>query len=812
MSTIVLNGCTPQPLGNYLKALGVFRLVAEQADPAVRGWWSGGSFRLATLPVQDLVAWFKYSYRPSPIPTPWSLNSGWWPPKSQPPPRGDKRNSAYQALRIICAANHSRYDAFRSCLRSYLGPFEVQPPLPDHEGALPERLRKVLSSLERPTRKRSARSALQRTLRNYVSNLTSLQWLDAVGALARRTDEDDLAIFPLLADAGAEGVNSFAGNFYQRLGEHLPFWEPHDQFWQSEQGRLSERRLRSALFAESVEGERQADAAGALYFPGLVEAPNVGQRFVAAPKKRTNPWDFILVMEGLHLWAAAVTRRLMVVQNDRPSFPFFCESSLGGNASLGPTEVPGHKDAKTRGEVWCPLWDRPARLAELALLLAEGRVTVADRTAERAAEFAIGVSSLGTERGISSFARTGLLERSGSGDQRTTLAVPLGEWALCQMPRADIVAELLPFDAAVATSLQHHANQPRRLIVAREQFERAIFKAVGRTPAEREAFLDALGGAAVLEREIGVTCGKVKYKRGKQLAPRDIAPIQPLTPRWIDAADDGSTEFKLARAVASIAPWGALGFNSGDRCVGPLRHNLLPLQYENGRWKWDEHSRSAVWARGAGLFDNLAAVLRRRLVDASRATGKGLPLWSSAGAAFGDLLALWQGDVDQQRIEHLIHALALVDFSAKQNAPDEDKPVTVRDAHPADNGGEYEAEIDAAAALPRAYAVLKLCFVGGRLPPRPTVTDSASGEEEYPPHAPEILNLLLAGRLGEALDTAARKLRAKRYPSVVPESAFRNGEFAMTATETRRLAGLLLVPVRRPSILVRLAIKPVPTR
>lgn len=28
-----LRGCTPEPLGNYLKGLGVFRLIAEQADP-----------------------------------------------------------------------------------------------------------------------------------------------------------------------------------------------------------------------------------------------------------------------------------------------------------------------------------------------------------------------------------------------------------------------------------------------------------------------------------------------------------------------------------------------------------------------------------------------------------------------------------------------------------------------------------------------------------------------------------------------------------------------------------------------------------
>ena len=34
-----LKGCSPTPLANYHKALGILRLVAEQADPTARGWW-----------------------------------------------------------------------------------------------------------------------------------------------------------------------------------------------------------------------------------------------------------------------------------------------------------------------------------------------------------------------------------------------------------------------------------------------------------------------------------------------------------------------------------------------------------------------------------------------------------------------------------------------------------------------------------------------------------------------------------------------------------------------------------------------------
>ncbi|MEO2088572.1 MAG: hypothetical protein ABGY75_03620 [Gemmataceae bacterium] len=42
-----LEGCTPEPLMGYLKALGVLRLLSEQLpDAAVRGWWEAGTFCL----------------------------------------------------------------------------------------------------------------------------------------------------------------------------------------------------------------------------------------------------------------------------------------------------------------------------------------------------------------------------------------------------------------------------------------------------------------------------------------------------------------------------------------------------------------------------------------------------------------------------------------------------------------------------------------------------------------------------------------------------------------------------------------------
>ena len=53
-----LDGCAPAPLAHYLKALGILRLVAEQADSDARGWWDGDRFRLATKLTREEIETF----------------------------------------------------------------------------------------------------------------------------------------------------------------------------------------------------------------------------------------------------------------------------------------------------------------------------------------------------------------------------------------------------------------------------------------------------------------------------------------------------------------------------------------------------------------------------------------------------------------------------------------------------------------------------------------------------------------------------------------------------------------------------------
>ena len=77
LNDIPLAGCAPTPLASYLKALGVFRLVSEQADPAARGFWRNEAFVLSTNLTQDQLAeFFLTRYAPTPLVAPWLGGSG----------------------------------------------------------------------------------------------------------------------------------------------------------------------------------------------------------------------------------------------------------------------------------------------------------------------------------------------------------------------------------------------------------------------------------------------------------------------------------------------------------------------------------------------------------------------------------------------------------------------------------------------------------------------------------------------------------------------------------------------------------------
>lgn len=76
--TIPLAGCTPEPLMNYLKALGLLRIINQQDVSAnVRASWTNGVFTLTCdLAADELIPKVCHQYSPTPILSPWNGEGG----------------------------------------------------------------------------------------------------------------------------------------------------------------------------------------------------------------------------------------------------------------------------------------------------------------------------------------------------------------------------------------------------------------------------------------------------------------------------------------------------------------------------------------------------------------------------------------------------------------------------------------------------------------------------------------------------------------------------------------------------------------
>jgi CRISPR-associated protein Csx17 len=105
MTSLELTGCPYQPLGAYLKALSVLRLVSEQEDREARGRWTNECFVLeSTLDRDGLLNFFLSKYSPTPVVAPWNGGSGFYPK--------DRK----VGVNAIEASGESRFDLYREAI------------------------------------------------------------------------------------------------------------------------------------------------------------------------------------------------------------------------------------------------------------------------------------------------------------------------------------------------------------------------------------------------------------------------------------------------------------------------------------------------------------------------------------------------------------------------------------------------------------------------------------------------------------------------------------------------------------------------
>lgn len=361
----LLAGCRVEPLGSYLKGVGVLRLVAEQADPEARGTWQGDEFVLSTrLEAEELLDFFFHDWRPTPLVSPWNKGAGF--------DAGGKSPAAVRALGAVEASGTSRLKPYRDTIV-----------VARQVGGMALTTEEVVQI---------CRARLPDA---------ALAWLDAAIVLTGGRP----AFAPILGTGGNLGRQELSVNFMQHVIEVIALEDGSDQ------PGASASWLRSSLFA----GEQVAlcRAPTGQYDPG--RAGGVNSSPLGDGGSLVNPWDFVLALEGAVAFASAAARRLGAESGGTAAMPF----------TVGATPV-GYADACSakgdRYELWAPLWGRPATWPEVSRLLGEGRAQWGRRQSTSGLDFVRATASLGIDRGVDRFVRHAIVQRFG----QSMLALPVG--------------------------------------------------------------------------------------------------------------------------------------------------------------------------------------------------------------------------------------------------------------------------------------------------------------------------------------------------------------------------------------------------
>lgn len=746
--TIPLPGCTPEPLMNYLKALGVLRLLTASAagDPNARGYWTEGAFALQThISEEALERFFLEDYVPTPVVVPWSGSDFFAVEQLNESPVFAETPTGSTVIAAFSATKHDRFAPYRSAIDACLSSL------------------KEAGIEKKEQMKGEAKSRFLGLLRGKA-DASVIDWIDAAAVI-----ESAKPIFSSMlgSGGGSDGNTHFSDNFMQNIWDVFSEFDSQRKARKGQSGEPPTRATSTSLLQQSLFGiptpHLIPKRTSSLFDGGAVGGPNAGQGFER--ESLGNPWNFILALEGAISFAGALCKRTGVRSFGQPAFPFQVQASPNTAASVVEKEQAGK-------ELWLPMWSRPATGAEIQQILTEGRMQTGSRPAASGVDAARAVAALGIDRGLSGFQRFAVLRGRVGGDNYNT-AASLGFHSVRHQRDVDLL-RVLDWWLSVFRSrcFEKEGEEDRkkgnvRFTAALRRVERAIFDYCRYGgPHFFQGILLALGAA---EQAIAGAPGFREKAKG-------LRPLANLSAGWIASANDGTREFELALALASIR----------DRscAIGSLRTNLEPVVLDPPRAAWAEKDRAVVWT-ASDLFANLAAVLNRRVMDGMRASSNSRPLYSKHCASRDAVAAFVAGDLDESRLSELIWGLLLCDTEAA--------------ARPESSSGDDVVS----RPLPRAFALLKLLFLD-------LAEDRPSGNPLAPElyeklHAlrpePAILALVRTGDVPGACRIAARRLRAvglQPRPHARAGAHSRDEDWTNADCDpatSRRLAAGLLIPI-----------------
>ena len=692
------------------------------ADSGIRGQWADNRFNLhSKLTHEDVVMFFLDDYTPTPIIAPWNGGSGFYPKDNK---------TAFGVL--------SRTE---DIAERFL-------PIQEAIHTAEEEVRK--RKLTESPKDKTVKAELVSSLRGRYSE-AALGWVDAVLTLSRNS----LNFPPLLGTGGNDGRLDFTNNFMQRLvsdkaglfdvkiGKPLPD---------------TERLLRTSLFGEVSQGLH--DVAIGQFSPGSAGGPNatsIGYEGDAS----VNPWDFILMLEGSIMFAGAATRRHQSRTDSSASFPFMVKAVGAGHGGIS-----GVDEKSARAEFWAPLWDQPASYEEINSLLKEGRAVLNRKTARDGLDFARAATSLGISRGVKSFERYGFVMRSG----KAYLAVPLGKQKVSsQATNPTGLINDLDTDGWLE-KVRRFARKENSSSYGHQilrQFENSLFE-MTKSNADYRSIQNTL-----------VTLGDLVSWFARSADDLDEKPPPPplLSKEWVREAYDGTYEYRIASALASIG-WKFSKDSeqeSAEDRIAMAAHlaPVVPSSVMRKFRKWDTESneRLTVFTAGNLIFD-LIAILERRIIEQSGRNLEEKLFYAATHVRWSDISAFLSPGFNHAFCSRLLSGLVWA------------RPAGYLE-HKTENSGQPEP--------PFPYAVLKPIFTSDETLKKVDLLP----RDRSMPIPPGLISLLRGDKVNDAVHMALARTRASGIGSPFAAKHLSRGNSLFGAgVNGRLLAASLLIPLR----------------
>ncbi|MDE0519722.1 MAG: type I-U CRISPR-associated protein Csx17, partial [Candidatus Dadabacteria bacterium] len=686
-------------------------------------------------------------YVPSPIIAPWNGGSCFFP---------SKKNTAFDAL-----------SKTNDISKRFLPLQEV---IQIAERAIRNR---GLSARPEGEQKAELISALRAEYPEYA-----LGWLDAVLAF----HSGRISFPPLLGTGGNDGNFDFTNNFMQRLvSEETGLFEVKS----GKPLPNTERLLRTSLFGDTSQG--LSKVAVGQFSPGYSGGPNATSEGFEGDSS-VNPWDFIFTLEGAIMFAGAATRRHQSTTDPGASFPFMVSTVGAGHGS-----VSGADEAKSRAEFWAPLWKHPASCEEVTVLLKEGRAVLRGKNARNGLDFARAVASLGINRGVEHFERYGFLERSG----KAYLSVSLGKRkVLHEVPDSTRLIE----DLDVGRWLERVRRFARRTDSSSarnsiRKLEDSLFEMTATgygTPRSLQNTLVAIGDFVLWLARVE---GSLDEKP---------PPPPRLSSEWIHKANDGTCEYRIARALASIG-WQSSheeepasgvetaisrqtsGAETGDPRTAnghgeeiPMAAHFVPVVSASvmRRYReWDVQSNKKLCVlESTDIVSGLVSVLQRRLIEQNTRDLQDKPLYGTIKVNWMDISAFLSPNFDYARCKRILSGL-----------------VWVRPAIFLESASESSSQ----PLPPFPYAALKPVFT-----PDTTLEEASilppSGKIPVPSG---IVAQLRSDKVDEAVRMAFARVRASGIDSHFSGRPPSAGTYSFTAAISGKLlAASMVIPLREQDL------------